>query len=82
MGALASTKVRVVAELAEDPGGEDRVEPGLAGVDLSVSVAAKMCAHQAAWITVGWRSGLARSIACSRVVCRRRRGGRPAAVRR
>jgi hypothetical protein len=41
---LASTKVLVVAELAEDPGGEDRAEAGFAGVDLSVRVVAKMCA--------------------------------------
>jgi hypothetical protein len=38
----------VVAELAEDPGREDRAEPGLAGVDLSVPVAAKMRAHHLA----------------------------------
>jgi hypothetical protein len=83
--------VRVVAELAEDPGREDRAEPGLAGVDLSVPVAAKMRAHHlaelvnlgvevsmtatslvtmaasAAWITVGWRRGSARSTASSAV---------------
>ncbi len=40
--------VRVVAELAEDPGGEDHAEAGLAGVDLSVPVAAKMFAHHRA----------------------------------
>jgi hypothetical protein len=33
--------VRVIAELAQNPGGEDRAEAWLAGVDLSVRVAAK-----------------------------------------
>ena len=35
----------IVAEFSEDPGGEDRAEAGLAGVDLSVRVLAKMGAH-------------------------------------
>ena len=37
--------MRVVAELAQDPGRQDYAEPGSAGVDLSVRVPAKMCAH-------------------------------------
>ena len=35
----------VVAELAEDPGAQDHAEAGLAGVDLSVRVPAKMVGH-------------------------------------
>ena len=51
--------VGVVAEFAEDPGGENRVEAGLAGVDLNVRVSAKMGAHHLAelvdlGVTGGW----------------------------
>ena len=37
--------VRVVAELGQHPGAEDRSQPGLAGVDLSVRVPAKTLGH-------------------------------------
>ena len=40
--------VGVVAELSQDPGGEDRTQAWLAGVDLSVRVLAKMCGHHRA----------------------------------
>ena len=40
--------VRVVAELGEDPGAEDHAESGLAGVQLSVRVTAKMLGHHLA----------------------------------
>ena len=38
----------VVAELGQHPGTEDDAEAGLAGVDLSVRVPAKMLAHHLA----------------------------------
>jgi hypothetical protein len=37
--------VRVAAELGQHPGAEDRAEPGLAGVDVSVLVSSKMLFH-------------------------------------
>lgn len=37
--------MRVIAEFTEHPGGEDYPETGLAGVDLSVRVLAKMRLH-------------------------------------
>jgi hypothetical protein len=40
--------VRVIAELGQDPGAEDDAQAGLAGVDVSVQVAAKMCGHHLA----------------------------------
>ena len=43
--AATCSMVGVVAELAEDRGAEDDAEPGLAGVDLSVRVPAKMVGH-------------------------------------
>ena len=39
---------RVVAEFGQDPGAEDDAEAGLAGVDLSVRVMAKMGGHHLA----------------------------------
>jgi hypothetical protein len=47
----------VIAELGEDPGGEDDTEAGLAGVRLSVPVTANMVGHHLAQLgdlTVGW----------------------------
>lgn len=41
------TAVRVVSELGEHPGAQDRPEPGLAQVDLSVRVPAKTRLHLA-----------------------------------
>src|SRR6185369_3706566 len=44
-GLRADVAARVVAELAEHPGAEDRADAGLRLVDLSVRVPAKMLLH-------------------------------------